>query len=191
MVAGRAKPAGSSRALRLDPCALPVSFTTGDARADERLRSIELDRERVVVRRAVRGVRMRLSLKVSEFLGVAIRVLPPDEHQGGALAVMLEHRDEGLSVPLMVATDAGHDVVAEWQRWARVLGRPLLIADGEGFHEPFERLGAVRVDAPLPRRRRRATLRQRRPSILMRRKPGRPQAEPRVHRDEREIIARN
>jgi hypothetical protein len=177
--------------LRLDPCALPVSFTTGDARADERLRSIELDRERVVVRRAVRGVRMRLSLKVSEFLGVAIRVLPPDEHQGGALAVMLEHRDEALSVPLMVATDAGHDVVAEWQRWARVLGRPLLIADGEGFHEPFERLGAVRVEAPLPRRRRRATLRQRRPSILMRRKPGRPQAEPRVHRDEREIIARN
>jgi hypothetical protein len=79
---------------------------------------------------------------------------------------MLEHRDEALSVPLMVATDAGHDVVAEWQRWARVLGRPLLIADGEGFHEPFERLGGVRVDAPLPRRRRRARLRQRRPWIL-------------------------
>jgi len=191
MVAGRVKPAGSSRALRLDPCALPVSFTTGDARADERLRSIELDRERVVVRRAVRGVRMRLSLKVSEFLGVAIRVIAPDEQQGGALAVMLEHRDEALSVPLMVATDAGHDVVAEWQRWARVLGRPLLIADGEGFHEPFERLGGVRVGAPLPRRRRRATLRQRRPSILMRRKPGRPHAQPPVHRGEREIIARN
>lgn len=80
MVAGRAMPAGSSRALRLDPCALPVSFMTSDARADERLRSIELDREQVVVRRAVRGVPMRLSLKVSEFLGVAIRVIPPDEH---------------------------------------------------------------------------------------------------------------
>src|SRR5262245_5396003 len=191
MVAGRAKPAGSSRALRLDPCALPVSFTTGDARADERLRSIELDRERVVVRRAVRGVPMRLSLKVSEFLGVAIRVIPPDEHQGGALAVMLEHRDEALSVPLMVATDAGNDVVAEWQRWARVLGRPLLIADGEGFREPFARLGAVRVGTPAPRRRGRVTLRRRRPSILMRRKPGRSTAGTQVHRGEREIIARN
>ena len=191
MLVGRAMPAGSSRALRLDPCALPVSFTTSDARADERLRSIELDRERVVVRRAVRGVAMRLSLKISEFLGVAIRVIPPDEHQEGALAVMLEHRDAALSVPLMIATDADHDVVAEWQRWGRVLGRPLLIADGEGFREPFERLGAVRVGAPVPRRRVRATLRRRRPSILMRRKPGRPQAEPRVHRDEREIIARN
>ncbi len=191
MVAGRVMAAGSSRALRLDPCALPVSFMTSDARADERLRAIELDRERVVVRRAVRGVPMRLSLKVSEFLGVAIRVIPPDEHQEGALAVMLEHRDAGLSVPLMVATDAGHDVVAEWQRWARVLGRPLLIADGEGFREPFERLGAVRVGSPMPRRRGRAALRRRRPSILMRRKPGRPQSEPPVHRDEREIIARN
>ena len=191
MSAGRAMPAGSSRALRLDPCALPVSFTTSDARADERLRSIELDRERVVVRRAVRGVRMRLSLKVSEFLGVAIRVIPPDDGQEGALAVMLEHRDQGLSVPLMVATDGGNDVVAEWQRWARVLGRPLLIADGEGFREPFERLGAVRVGAPTPRRRGRATLRRRRPSILMRRKPGRPLAAPPIHRDEREIIARD
>jgi Family of unknown function (DUF6101) len=191
MVAGRAMPAGSSRALRLDPCALPVSFTMSDARADERLRLIELDRERVVMRRAVRGVRMRLSLKVAEFLGVAIRVIPPGQDSEGALAVMLEHRDQGLSVPLMVATDAAHDVVAEWQRWARVLGRPLLIADGEGFREPFERLGAVRVGAPSPRRRSRSTLRRRRPSILMRRKSGRPAASPQVHRGEREIIARD
>ncbi len=191
MVAGRAMPAGSSRTLRLDPCALPVSFTTSDARADERLRSIELDRELVVVRRAVRGVRMRLALKVSEFLGVAIRVIPPDEAQEGGIAVVLEHRDQALSVPLMVATDEGHDVVAEWQRWGRVLGRPLLIADGDGFREPFARLGSVRLGTPVPRRRVRATLRRRRPSILMRRKPGRPHAAPRVHRGEREIIARN
>jgi hypothetical protein len=191
MSAGWAVPAGSSRALRLDPSALPVSFTTGDARADERLRLIELDRERVVVRRAVRGVRMRLSLKVSDFLGVAIRVIPPDESQDGALAVMLEHRDQGLSVPLMIATDAGHDVVAEWQRWGQVLGRPLLIADGDGFREPFARLGAVRVRPAVPRRRARAMLRRRRPSILMRRKPGRARPEPRVHRGEHEIIARN
>ena len=190
MVAGRAMPAGSIRALRLDPCALPVRFTTSDARADERLRSIELDRDQVVVRRAVRGVHMRLAVKVSEFLGVAIRVIPPDEQQEGGIAVVLEHRDQALSVPLMVATDAGNDVVAEWQRWARVLGRPLLIADGDGFREPFARLGSVRVGAPVPRRRVRATLRRRRPSILMRRKPGRAQAAPQVHR-EREIIARS
>jgi hypothetical protein len=191
MSAGRAQPAGSSRALRLDPAALPVSFATSDARADERMRLVELDRERVTVRRAVRGIPMRLSLKVSEFLGVAIRVIPPDESQEGAVAVMLEHRDQALSVPLMVATGAEGDVVAEWQRWARVLGRPLLIADGEGYREPFARIGAVRVREPQPRRRKRGALRGRRPTILLRRKPGRAPSQPQVHRDEREIIARN
>ena len=40
MSAGTAMPAGSSRALRLDPSALPVSFAASDARADERLRHI-------------------------------------------------------------------------------------------------------------------------------------------------------
>jgi hypothetical protein len=49
----------------------------------------------------------------------------------------------------------------------------------------------VRVGTPVPRRRGRATLRRRRPSILMRRKLGRPQTQPRVHHGEREIIARN
>ncbi len=192
MSTGRALPAGSSRALRLDPCALPVRFATSDARADERLRLVDLDRERVVVHRAVRGIRMRLSLKVSEFLGVAIRVIPSDESQDGATAVMLEHRDPGLSVPLLVATDGGDDAVAEWQRWARVLGLPLLIPDGEGtFCEPFERIGAVRVRAAVPRRRPRALLRRRRPSILGRRKPGRQSALAQVHRGEREIIARS
>ncbi len=191
MTAGRTMPGGSSCALQLDPTALPVCFATSDARADERMRLVELDRERVVVRRAVRGIPMRLSLKVSEFLGVAIRVIPPDETQNGAVAVMLEHRDQALSVPLMIATGPEGDVVAEWQRWARVLGRPLLIADGEGFREPFERIGAVRVRAPVPRRRVRGMLRRRRPAILMRRKPGRAVPAPRIHRGEREIIARS
>ena len=190
MIAGRTMPGGSSRALRLDPTALPVSFTTSDARADERLRLVELDRERVVVRREVRGILMRVSLKMSEFLGVAIRVIPPDASQDGAIAVMLEHRDHGLSVPLMIATGPEGDVVAEWQRWGRVLGRPLLIADGEGLREAFDRIGAVRVRAPVARRRVRGVLRRRRPTILMRRKPGRGSQAPLIHR-EREIIARN
>ena len=191
MSSGRAMPAGSSRALRLDPAALPVTFAASDARADERLRHIELGRERVVVRRAVRGIQMRVSLKVAEFLGVAVRVIPPDENQQGAVAIFLEHRDQGLSVPLFVAADGGADVVAEWQRWARVLGLPLLIPDGEGFREPFERIGAVRVHAPTPRRRSRSILWRRRPSILRRRKAGRAQGDPQIHRGEREIIARN
>ena len=41
---------GSSRVLRLDPLALPLRFTAADARADERVRHVELSRERVVLR---------------------------------------------------------------------------------------------------------------------------------------------
>ena len=191
MSAGGASPAGSSRLLRLDPSALPVSFAASDARADARERVVELDRERVVVRRAVRGIAMRLSVRVADYLGVAIRVIPPDAASDGAIAIMLEHRDESLAVPLLVAADS-EDVVAEWQRWGRVLGLPLLIPDGEGsFREPFARLGGVRVATPAARRRSRGALRRRRPSILMRRKPGRPGAQPQVHSGEREIIARN
>jgi hypothetical protein len=59
------------------------------------------------------------------------------------------------------------------------------------LREPFPRLGGVELGAPSPRRRRRGTIKWRRPSILLRRKPGRPAANPAVHRGEREIIARN
>jgi hypothetical protein len=187
MSAGRARPAG----LRLDPSRLPVTFAVADDRADARERQVMLDRERVVVRRAVRGISMRLSLRVADYLGVAIRVIPSDAASAAAVAIQLEHRDEGLSVPLLVAADSD-DAIAEWQCWARVLRLPLLIAHGDGsLREAFACIGGVRVAAPAPRRRSRSMLRRRRPSILMRRRPGRSLAQTAVHRGEREIIARN
>jgi len=66
-------PAGSSRALRLDPLSLPVSFAAHDIRADGGVRQIELHRERVILRRAVHGMRMAINVRVSDFLGVAVR----------------------------------------------------------------------------------------------------------------------
>ena len=68
-------PAGSSRALRLDPFSLPARFAASDAAADERVRHVELYRERVVVRRSLAGMRMALNMPVSAFAGVAIRVM--------------------------------------------------------------------------------------------------------------------
>ena len=67
-------PAGSGRALRLDPFCLPARFAANDAAADERVRHVELYRERVVVRRSLRGMRMALNMPVSAFAGVAIRL---------------------------------------------------------------------------------------------------------------------
>src|SRR5262245_40602709 len=103
MVLGGAKPVGSSRDQRLDPLALPVRFIASDAGADERLRQVELDRHRVVVRRAVRGIRMAVNVPVTAFLGVALRVVPSDGEAPDLMTVSLEHRDRALSVPLYVA----------------------------------------------------------------------------------------
>jgi hypothetical protein len=191
MVGGGLDPAGSSRILRLDPSALPARFRAFDGTADERIRFVELHRERVVLRRAVRGIRMAVSLPVATFLGVAIRIVPPEYDSDGVVAVVLEHRDPALSVPIYVAFDAA-DVVAEWQLWARVLCRPLLVTDAEGrLREPFRRLGALNVAPAVRRRRRRSAMKGRRPLILFRRKAGQPCAPAIVHRGEREIIARN
>ena len=182
---------GLSRALRLDPHNLPVRYAARDNGADGQVRNVELDRERIVLRREVRGISMKIGVRVTEFAGVTMQTLPPEGEEPAAVAIMLEHRDSGLSVPLFVATESD-DAMAQWKSWARVLGVPLLVADGDGaLREPFRRIGRLAVGQPAPRRRRRAAIKWRRPSILMRRKPGRPSAHPSVYRGEREIIARD
>ena len=188
---GRALPAGSSRDERLDPFTLPVKFAARDNTADEHVRYVELTRERVIVRRSVRGIKMAVNLPVTAYLGIALRMEPPEGETPGAVSIVLEHRDHALSLPLYCADD-GTDIVAEWQSWARVLRLPLLVAETDGrLRDAFERIGVLRVASPTRRRRRRSAIKHRRPSILLRRNVGRSIADAAVHRDEREIIARN
>ena len=182
---------GSGRALRLDPYALPARYSARDQGADGNVREIELDRARVVFRRAVRGIPMKVGVQVNEFRGVMLHTLPPEGQEPAAVAITLEHDDAGLSVPLYVASE-GDDAVAQWKCWGRVLGVPLLVVESDGsLREPFRRIGRLGVGQPAPRRRQRSAIRRRRPSILLRRKPGRPVSEPTIHHGEREIIARN
>src|SRR5689334_19833575 len=96
---------GSSRALRLDPHSLPARYTARDSKADGEVRNVELDRDRVVLRRAVRGIPMKVGVPVHEFRGVSMRTLPPDGNEPAAVSVVLEHRDSALSVPLFVAAE--------------------------------------------------------------------------------------
>ena len=184
-------PAGSRRDERLDPFSLPLRFEVSDAAADGCLRRVELTRERVVLRRSVCGMVMAVNLPISSYLGVVLRIEPPIGTADSAVTLVLEHRDSALSLPLFEAQDST-DIVAEWQSWARVLKLPLLVAEADGrLREPFERIGALRVTAPVPRRRKYSGLKRRRPSIFLRRKPGRRLAVAAVHHGEREIIARN
>jgi Family of unknown function (DUF6101) len=188
---GRVIPAGSSRGERLDPFALPLRFVATDHAADERVRVVELHREAVVLRRALRGIKMAVRLPLATFLGVALRLVPPTIESTGAVAVVLEHPDPALSLELCRAVNGGH-IIAEWQSWGRTLRLPLLVVDADGhLRDPFERMGAVRIGATIARRRRRSPLHRRRPSLPLRRPAGQPEDFPIVHRAEREIIARN
>ncbi|MFZ3360548.1 MAG: DUF6101 family protein, partial [Xanthobacteraceae bacterium] len=105
-----------------------MRFEAADAAADERLRIVDLHRERVVLRRSVAGMRMALNLPVAAFRGVAIRLFGDAGSGRGdsaptSIAVVLEHQDPALSLPLYASPETD-DIVAEWQAWGRVLGLP-------------------------------------------------------------------
>jgi hypothetical protein len=170
--------------LRLDPHALPVRYIASDARADGHTRAVELYCDRVLVERSVRGIRMRLKLPVAGFLGVSLRRVAEGSE---AVAVTLEHRDPGLSIPL--GRPAREDVVADWRRWAGALARPLLVAGPDGLlYAVSDSIGALMVRAANVRRRRRTSMKRRGPRFAARRATQRACGNPIVHR-EREIIA--
>jgi hypothetical protein len=200
MEAGRPT-AGSSRAgghrastiaspWRLDPFSLPVRFADADQVADEGWRIVDLHRERVVLRRALVGMRMAVNLPVAAYRGVAINLFA-DADKPHMFAVTLEHVDPALSLPLLRTEEVG-DVVVEWQSWGRVLGLPLLFAKDDGtLREVFARIGRLLIAPPTSRRRRRSAIARRRPRYFSRRRAAALPAVPVVHRGEREIIARD
>jgi Family of unknown function (DUF6101) len=137
------------------------------------MRLVELRRERVVLRRVSRGIKMALNLPVGAYLGVAIRLEPATGTTAAAVSLVLEHPDPAFSLTLYRAAD-GSDIVAEWRAWGRALGMPLLVAEADGrLREPFDRIGGVRVSPPVARRRRSA-LSRRRPALRLRRRSGMP-----------------
>ena len=156
--------------MRLDPLSLPLSFQAHDTRADGGVRRIELHRERVVLHRAVQGMRMAINVRVRDFLGVARRGL--DE----AKALVLVHRDPSLNIPLCVSSDS-EEIASAWTAWSDIFALPQLLEE-----IPCE---------PATRRRRHNAIRARRPKFLVRRRSGNLINLENVHQDEREIIARD
>jgi Family of unknown function (DUF6101) len=162
------KPAGSSRPLRLDPHSLPVSFDAHDTSADGGVRQIELHRERVILRRAVCGMRMAINVRVRDFLGVALRGIDD------ARMLVLVHRDPALSIPLLVGSEQD-EIEMAWQMWSEIFALPQLSEDA--------------AREPSPRRRRHHAIRARRPKFLVRRLAGDLLNAAGNYRGEREIIA--
>ena len=156
--------------MRLDPLSLPLRFDAQDSRADGGVRQIELHRERVVLRRAVQGMQMAVNVRVSDFLGVALRGL--DDAQ----MLVLVHRDPSLNIPLGVSSDA-EEITSVWQIWSEIFALPQLPED--------------KVCEPAVRRRRHNAIRARRPKFLVRRRAGDLLNPANIHQDEREIIARD
>jgi hypothetical protein len=156
--------------LRLDPLSLPVSFDAHDVRADGGVRQIELHRERVVLRRALHGMRMAVNISVSDFLGVALRGI--DDVQ----MLVLAHRDPSLTIPLCVSSDR-EEIATAWQTWSEIFSLPQLPED--------------KASAPAARRRRHNAIRARRPKFLVRRRRGDLLNPANLHQGEREIIARD
>jgi Family of unknown function (DUF6101) len=163
-------PAGSSRALRLDPLSLPVSFDAHDCRADGGVRRVELHRERVVLHRALHGMQMAVSVRVRDFLGVALRGI--DDTQ----MLVLVHRDPSLTIPLCTSSDRD-EILSAWQQWSDIFALPQLPED--------------KASEPAARRRRHNAIQARRPRFLVRRRSGDLLNPANLHQGEREIIARD
>jgi hypothetical protein len=141
-----------------------------DPRADGGVRRIELHRERVVLRRALHGMQMAVSVRVRDFLGVALRGV--DDAQ----MLVLVHRDPSLTIPLCVSSDAD-ELATAWQMWCDIFALPLLPED--------------KRREPAARRRRHNAIRARRPKFLARRRRGGLLNPANIHQGEREIIARD
>ena len=123
-------PAGSSRGERLDPFALPATLRAADHAADGRLRLIELYRERVVLRRSVRGIKMAVNLPVAAYIGIVIRMEPPAPNRRRNRRCARAPRSAIVRHAFHAA--AGSDIVTEWQAWGGALALPLLVEDADG-----------------------------------------------------------
>ncbi len=177
--------AGSSREFRLDPHTLPVR---GAAR-DGGTAGFILDRERAIVQRQrLAGPPFTLTVPLSSYRGVSVRMEATATTGNVRVFVELLHKDPALTLLLTVG-DEPEDVAADWQAWGRTLKLPLLVIGQDGsVSEPLGDLGGVITGPPRPRRRY-SFFAGRRPRFLTRRKTG--HSHPTEQLSGREIIARN
>lgn len=141
----------------VDPFALPVRYEVRlKGRSSEFVQGVDrivIGSRSVTVQRTYMGIGLSIKhLPVADFSGVAIRIVPHYGPEGEFIAsVNLHHEIERFCLPLHLAFDCD-DIGARWQCWSRFLGLPMLLPALDGsWREPFERLGKLRLNAPIPR----------------------------------------
>ncbi len=180
---------GSGRTARLDPAQMPHRFAARGTACEPTTFDVYIDRQQVIVKRRLAGLPLTLVQPVNVFLGVFAQVVPGKEPGTLKARIGLMHRDPAMSIELAV-DDRLEGLADDWCGWGEALGLPLLLVEPDGSVSRVD--GAEHpASAPMaPARRRVAALTGRRPRFLLRRKPGKADAAPNVHRAEREIIAR-
>jgi hypothetical protein len=158
---------------RPEAAALPVRFRGANENAALRASvDVRLDSERVVLARRLGSLAMHVTLPVSSYRGIVIRIVPGMSEAEDRVSVVLAHWDRDLDITLFDAAD-DTDVIAEWRLWGSALNLPLLMEGLDGHVVAAEnRLGDVIVDRPRPRRRH-SFLAARRTRFASRRRMGR------------------
>jgi hypothetical protein len=183
-VAGGAT-AGSRRAYRLDPATLPVRSPAEAGAAGAS--SFIIERDRAILRRATgAGPDFAVSVPVSAYRGVSVRIEGVGSDGDVCAHVELLHENPELTLPLLITADP-EVVEDDWKAWGKALGLPLLLIGQDG--SIIAPLGEHGVLMGRPKaRRRHSYFAQRRPRFLTRRKVGRTDSMTRL--EGREIIAR-
>ncbi|GAA0778769.1 hypothetical protein E1180_19570 [Roseibium denhamense] len=149
---------------------------------------IHLDRDQAIIKRRIAGVPITISVAMSAFDGVMVRIVPGGRPGEITASLILKHPDTALSITL-AETSAPDNLATLWSMWAQTLSLPMLVCDLGGDVKPIEAFSATSATAPAPRRKMRL-LTGRRPRFLNRRMVGHSSGMPVSHANEREIIAR-
>jgi Family of unknown function (DUF6101) len=106
--------------------------TAHDVRADGQRRTVFLHARRVTIKRTVNGVKMRLSVPVENYAGVAVTF--ETRAEGSSYRVSLTHRDPELCVVLKESQDAAA-IFCAWSDWAAFFALPALLHNADGLSE--------------------------------------------------------
>ncbi|HUO53794.1 MAG TPA: DUF6101 family protein [Rhodoblastus sp.] len=165
--------------------ALPARLVADDPRADSGQREIGIGAQAIAIDRCVAGVKMRLSVPVRSFRGVALALR--EGARGFYYRLALVHADPELDIVLAEAENE-QDVARDWMAWAEFFDLPRLAQGAEGAVALVERsFGEVKAREAQPRRRG-WPLKGRRSAMSARRKAGARGRTLAVYRGEREII---